>query len=327
MTGLESAPWLLYAGTAVLGLGALVVAVLLVPGRPTPMSVDERISAYAAASGAAGSHRSAPSARRPARTLAAGVLQRNRSLDARLTRLLTAAGSEMNSAEWLVAHVGVALGGGALGLLVGRGSAVVALLFVAAGAVLPSAYLRWRATQRARAFNAALPETLQLMAGALSVGMSLGQAVDVIVREGPDPIASEFKRVQVETRIGVSLEDALESVALRFESKDFAWVVMAIRIQRQVGGNLAQLLTTVADTMRERDYLRRQVHSLAAEGKYSAYILTALPVGFFTFQLVTNRSYLEPLFTDPVGIAMLVGSAFWLALGVFWMSRMIRVEV
>ncbi len=176
-------------------------------------------------------------------------------------------------------------------------------------------------------FNAALPETLQLMAGSLSAGLSLAQSVDTITREGPEPIASEFKRVLVESRIGVPLEDAFEGVAERFGSDDFKWVVMAIRIQRQVGGNLAELLTTVAATMRERAYLRRQVNALAAEGKLSAVILTALPPGFLTFQLLTNRDFVMPLFNEPLGILMLFGGFFWLAIGAFWMSRMIKVEV
>jgi len=165
------------------------------------------------------------------------------------------------------------------------------------------------------------------MSGALSAGLSLAQSVDTVVREGPEPIASEFKRVLVETRIGIELEDAFEGVAERFESKDFAWVVMAIRIQRQVGGNLAELLTTVSATMREREYLRRQVQTLAAEGKLSAFVLCALPPGFGVFITLTQPEYLDPLFQDAIGIGILVAGALWLSLGVFWMSRLVKVEV
>ncbi len=120
-------------------------------------------------------------------------------------------------------------------------------------------YLGFRRSRRRKAFNAGLPDTLQLMSGSLAAGLSLAQSIDTIVREGSEPIATEFRRVLVETRLGVSLEDALEGVAERFDSKDFEWVVMAIKIQRQVGGNLAELLDTVAATMREREYVRRQV--------------------------------------------------------------------
>jgi tight adherence protein B len=165
------------------------------------------------------------------------------------------------------------------------------------------------------------------MAGALSAGLSLPQAVDTIVREGPEPIAEEFKRVLVESRIGVGIEDAFEGVAARFESKDFAWVVMAIRIQRQVGGNLAELLTTVAATMRERAYLRRQVNSLAAEGKLSAVILSLLPPAVMGFVLLTNGGYMTPLFHTGLGLVLIIGAVAMLGIGIFWMSRLVKVEI
>ena len=127
------------------------------------------------------------------------------------------------------------------------------------------------------------------MAGSLAAGLSLAQSVDTIVRDGTEPVASEFRKVLVETRLGLSLETALQGIADRFQSKDFEWVVMAINIQRQVGGNLAELLTTVAATMREREYIRRQVAALAAEGKLSAMVLGGLPPGFLLYLLVANH--------------------------------------
>lgn len=148
-----------------------------------------------------------------------------------------------------------------------------------------------------------------------------------MVREGQEPIAGEFRRVLAETRLGVTLEEALEGVAERFDSKDFEWVVMAIRIQRQVGGNLAELLDTVAGTMRERAYIRRQVSALAAEGKLSAYVLGGLPPVFLLYLFFAQRDYMSVLFTDPRGLIMLIGAGLWLAIGAFWMSKLIKVEV
>ena len=141
------------------------------------------------------------------------------------------------------------------------------------------------------------------MAGSLQAGLSLAQSVDTIVREGTEPIASEFKRVLVETRLGVSLEDALDGISERFQSKDFEWVVMAIKIQREVGGNLAELLNTVAETIRERQYMRRQVEALAAEGKLSAYVLSGLPILFMIYLVLTKRDYVWPMFTEPARLA------------------------
>ena len=102
---------------------------------------------------------------------------------------------------------------------------------------------------------------------------------------------------------------------------------MAIRIQRQVGGNLAELLDTVAGTMREREYVRRQVNALAAEGKLSAWVLGLLPPLFMVYLLLTNYDYVSVMFTEPLGIVMMVGAGLWLAVGVFWMSRLVKVEV
>jgi tight adherence protein B len=133
--------------------------------------------------------------------------------------------------------------------------------------------------------------------------------------------------VLVETRLGLSLETALQGVADRFDSKDFEWVVMAINIQRQVGGNLSELLNTVAATIREREYMRRQVAALAAEGKLSAYVLGGLPPAFLLYLLLANHDYVMVLFTRPIGILMLVGGAVILSVGIFWMSRIIKVEV
>ena len=163
--------------------------------------------------------------------------------------------------------------------------------------------------------------------GSLAAGLSLAQSIDTIVREGQEPISSEFKRVLVETRLGISLDDALEGVADRFESKDFGWVVMAIRIQRQVGGNLAELLDTVAATMREREYMRRQVAALAAEGKLSAYVIGGLPPGFMVYLVLTRGDYVGPMFTEPLGWLMLGGAGVLLGVGAFWMSRLVKVEV
>ena len=328
--GFDTPGWLLYAGIAVFGLGLITAALLLVPSKPQPMSLAQRVTAYTNPGGTAAKDEAKPASEPmldQAKAAAADLLGRNKGLEDRLTTRLAAAGSQFKPSEWLLVQIGVVAATGVVGLILGGGNIVVGILFVAGGFFLPGFYLSFKRNKRRKMFNSALPETLQLMAGSLSAGLSLAQSVDTITREGPEPIASEFKRVLVESRIGVPLEDAFEGVAERFDSDDFKWVVMAIRIQRQVGGNLAELLTTVAATMRERAYLRRQVNALAAEGKLSAIILTALPPGFLIFQLLTNRDFVMPLFNEPLGIAMLFGGFFWLAIGAFWMSRMIKVEV
>jgi tight adherence protein B len=140
-------------------------------------------------------------------------------------------------------------------------------------------------------------------------------------------MASELRRALVEHRLGIDIEETLDGVADRMGSTDFAWVVMAVRIQRDVGGNLSEVLTTVADTIREREYLRRQVRSLSAEGRLSAWILGVMPVAMFLYMLVANRDFVRPLYTEPLGWLMLAAAGFLLSSGSWAMSRLVRVEV
>jgi tight adherence protein B len=327
--------WALYLGLAGLGIGLLVLCVNAVP-RPREMTTEERVVQYAARAGT-GAPASAPVVSQPtrsedsaldsAKSAADTVLKRSQSLEQRIQRRLEGAGSALRPAEWLLIHVGIFVVASIVGLLLGKGSLVVGVIFMVLGAVLPWMYLGHRKKKRKKAFERSLPDTLQLMSGSLAAGLSLAQSVDTICREASEPVASEFKRVLVETRLGLSLETALQGVADRFQSDDFDWVVMAINIQRQVGGNLAELLNTVAETMREREYIRRQVAALAAEGKLSAYVLGGLPPAFLLYLVVANRTYVSVLFTTPLGILMLIGGATILSVGVFWMSRVVKVEV
>ncbi len=325
--------WALYAGPAALALGLAFFAALLVPRKQASLSAADRVTRYTEIQAAGGSAEGggplfdADVTFASAKETAANVLRRNKDLDARISSRLQGAGSELKSSEWLLVHGGLFFLAGLTGLLLGGGNLLIGFVFVVVGLFGPWIYLGFRRGRRRKAFNSGLPDTLQLMSGSLAAGLSLAQSIDTIVREGAEPIASEFRRVLVETRLGVSLEDALEGVAERFDSKDFEWVVMAIKIQRQVGGNLAELLDTVAATMREREYVRRQVAALAAEGKLSAWVLGGLPPLFMLYLLLTNYDYVIVMFQEPLGWAMLAGAATILGIGVFWMSRLVKVEV
>jgi tight adherence protein B len=331
----SSSDWVLYAGLGALGVGLVVLLVLAVP-RERSLSTEERVAQYAAraanglpASGGPVPMNSLPddSALASAKTAAANVLKKNKSLEAKIALRLEGAGSRWRPAEWLLFHAAFFLLTSVVGLLLGGGNLVVGLVFMAFGAIGPWFYLGFRRNRRRKKFDRALPDTLQLMSGSLQAGLSLAQSVDTIVRDGTEPVASEFRKVLIETRLGLSLETALQGVADRFQSKDFDWVVMAINIQRQVGGNLAELLNTVAGTMREREYMRRQVAALAAEGKLSAMVLGGLPPGFMLYLLLANREYVMVLFTTGMGLAMLGVGLVILSVGVFWMSRIVKVEV
>ena len=330
--GFTLPPWAMYAGAVLLGLSLVVLFVNLLPAKKkAELTPDERVTQYTAMTAGIPNPHAVANERdislAQAKEAAAAMLHHNQSLEARIAARLEHAGSNLKPAEWLLAHAAIAVIAGAVGMLLGRGNIIVSIIFTVLGVVLPWMWLGFKRSRRLKAFNSSLPDTLQLMAGSLQAGLSLAQSVDTIVNEGTEPIAGEFKRVLVETRLGVTLEDALEGITERFDSKDFAWVVMAIKIQRQVGGNLAELLNTVAATIREREYMRRQVAALAAEGKLSAVVLGGLPPAFLLYLLLTNGDYVMPMFTDPRGWVMLGGGALLLGLGVFWMSKMVKVEV
>ena len=319
----------MYGGVAALALGLVgVLTMLALPQRRPELSgatlattYTERVSGIANASDEQGLEQAMANAT----VRAEKVLKANSSLEARIAGRLEGAGNPFKPAEWLLIHAGVFVAAAVVGVLLSN--VALGILAVLLGAFGPWFYLGFRRGRRRRAFEQSLPDTLQLISGSLAAGLSLAQSIDTVVKEGQEPISTEFQRVLVETRLGISLDDALEGVADRFESKDFAWVVMAIRIQRQVGGNLAELLDTVAGTMREREYMRRQVAALAAEGKLSAWVLGALPPVFMLYLLLTKPDYVSPMFTEPLGWLMLGGAVVLLSVGVFWMSRLVKVEV
>jgi tight adherence protein B len=257
----------------------------------------------------------------------AGRLVVSRDFDARLGRRLDAAGVPLKPAEWIVVQAGSAVALGLLFLLLGGGSAVAAILGIMIGIGGPIGYLVMRESRRSTAFLEQLPDTLQLIAGSISVGHSLAQAMDAVVREDIQPMSTEFNRALVETRLGMPVEDALEGISTRMVSEDFAWIVMAIRIHREVGGNLAEILTTVAATIRERERLRRQVRGLSAEGRLSAWILGALPPIFATYLILVRPTYIKPLFTDPLGVTLLGVMIVLMITGIFWLRRVVKVEV
>jgi tight adherence protein B len=248
---------------------------------------------------------------------------REQSVAQRLDR----AGMKLGPAEWTLLRLCVCAGlAAALTML--TGNAVVGILTgVVAGWLGTLAYVSFRTGRRQAAFGEQLPDVLQLIAGSLKSGFSLAQAIDSVVREGSQPAAGELSRALAETRIGAELEDALDHVASRMDSRDLSWVVMAVRIQREIGGNLAGILLNTVETMRERAQSRRQVRALSAEGRLSAYILVALPILVGGWLLWSRGDYMRPLFTTAVGIVMLAGAVVMVVLGSLWMRKLVRVEV
>jgi tight adherence protein B len=239
---------------------------------------------------------------------------------------LDRAGWQLRSSEFIAMRIGAALGGLALAWAL-TGAWWFGLLAGVAGLFAPVLALSNAGQRRLKRFMDQLPDTLQLLAGTLRSGYAILQAIDTIVKETEAPMSTEFQRVLTEARLGLPLEDSLEAMAERVDSDDFRWVVVAMNIQRKVGGNLAELLETVSETLRGRAQTRRQIQVLSAEGKLSAIILVALPFLLLFYMLLTNPVYLAPLVTTLVGAIMSVGAVVLIGIGVFWMSRMIKIDV
>lgn len=180
--------------------------------------------------------------------------------------------------------------------------------------------------RRQSAFALQLDETAQMLAGSLRAGYSFTQAMNMVGRESEPPTSDEFTRITNELRVGRPIAEAMSQTADRMKSEDFAWISQAVAINREVGGNLADVLDGVAHTIRERTQLRRQVASLSAEGKLSAIVLIALPFGIVGLLSVANPTYLALLFTHPVGWGMIGLAVFLLVVGGLWLRKTVQIK-
>ena len=192
--------------------------------------------------------------------------------------------------------------------------------------VLAIAYLNRRISKRKRKFEEQFPDALTLIGSSLSAGHTFLRSIQLMCEEAEAPIAEEFARVVSETQLGDPLVDALERMGQRLDIRDVDWVVQAIRIQQTVGGKLADLLHTLADFIRAREEIRREIDVLTAEGKVSAYVLGALPLFLGLFIQVTNPGYLDPMFVG-WGPVWLAGAAGSVLVGMVLIFRMIKVDV
>lgn len=237
----------------------------------------------------------------------------------RINRLLERAGLNMRPGELVVFAVCLAIGAAVVGLFL----AGPVLALVSAGLVflLARLWISRRAEKRSSRFAEQLPDCLQLISGSLRAGFGLMQAIETVGQEMPSPAGEEFRRVKVETHLGKDPNLALSQMAERVGSEDFAWIVDAIEIHREVGGDLGDIIDSVHDTIRDRNRVRRRVRSLSAEGRISGVILSLLPFAMTAFILVVNPRYLEELYTTTVGLVMVGSGLVALVVGVFWMRR------
>ncbi len=246
----------------------------------------------------------------------------SRSIDAKLER----AGLPLRAGEFVAGTGFAALLGGLVGVTLLRNVPFALILAVLAGSV-PYFLVTVAVTHRTDRLHGQLSDILMILASSLRAGHSFLQALDMAAREIGEPAASEFGRAVAEIRLGRPVEEALNTMAERMASDDFAWAVMAVNIQREVGGNLAEVLDTLAEVVRERNTIRRQVKVLSAEGRLSIGILVVLPILIGLYMAVVNPTYLGLLFTTQLGLVMVVVAGALMVLGIIWMRKVVRIRV
>lgn len=240
---------------------------------------------------------------------------------------LMKAGLPLRGAEFLVICIGAALLGGFFLFVISGGNFLVGIIGSAINFWLPFLMVKMRTEKRMKEFNRQLGDALVLISNSLRTGYSFLQAVDMVSREMRPPISIEFSRTLKEMNLGVVTEDALGNMAKRIDSEDLDLVLTAVLIQRQVGGNLSEVLDNIARTIRERVRIRGDIKTLTAQGRISGYVVSFLPVGVGLLIYVMNPDYMTLLFTHPIGRLMLVAGGVSQLIGIMLIRRIVDIEV
>ena len=206
-------------------------------------------------------------------------------------------------------------------------SLLILLPFMAGLATLPFFCLVLKKKRRMEKFEAQLPEAMDLMARALKAGHAFSGALKMVVEEMDEPIAEEFNKTIGEINFGVEVPEALKNLSLRVDCPDLRFFVISVIIQRETGGNLAEILENIAHLIRERFKLHGRIRVLSAEGKFSAVVLIGLPFLVASVIALINPDYIRTLITDPVGNILVVVAIIMMILGVVVMKRMIQIRV
>lgn len=306
-----------------MGAGAVFVALFAVVLLAMPRDRESRRARANLAMRGAHSHESAlVHARDRLTSTTDHLIERTGQANA-VARALDAAGLTISPSEYVALTFAVAVFAALAGTLLG--GPLVGVGAVLLVALLARVLVRWLADQRREKFLEQLPDTLQVLTSTLRSGYGLIQALDSVAGQAEQPTRAELKRIMLEHRVGRDLVVTMQALAERMRSKDMEWVASALEINRDVGGDLAEILDNVAATIRERRRLARQVRSLSAEGRISAYVLLGLPVAVGGLMAVLNPEYVAA-FGEPVGVLLLAGCAVFMTVGWFWMRRLVKVE-
>jgi len=331
---------------ALAGIAALAI-VLIAAGVATSggSGITDRLERYASKPGdlkVPGSSGQGGVAELIAQSQALNSLNRvveGRDFGANLARDIARADLKLKPSEFLLIW-GASIVGVPLAMLVlsvvlkPLGSPIVLLVGLLIGFFLPRLWLGRRKSGRLGAFNKQLPDTITLIANALRAGSSFLQAVELVVRESRPPISTEFGRVIREVNLGLPFDQALENMVRRVRSDDLELMATAISIQHQVGGNLAEILDSIAYTIRERVRIKGEIRTLTAQQRLSGYVVAGLPIALAGFLFVAAPGFMAPMFLNPpavlglpAGVVILAFGGFMMFLGFMAIRKIVDIEV
>ena len=262
-----------------------------------------------------------------------------RDFGANLAREIARADLKLKVSEYLVIWAGTTIGLPVAMVLLSVASPtlrnpIVLLIGALIGFMLPRFWLGRRKSGRINSFNKQLPDTITLIANALRAGSSFLQAVELVVRESRPPISTEFGRVIREVNLGLSFDVALENMVRRVKSDDLELMATAIAIQHTVGGNLAEILDSIAFTIRERVRIKGEIRTLTAQQRLSGYVVGFLPIGLAGFLFIAAPKFMEPMFDQriaigglPAGVIILLLGGFAMFMGFMFIRKIVDIEV
>lgn len=260
------------------------------------------------------------------------VMQVNRavarqSFAEKIQRRLARADLKITVGEFLIINLAATVLGFAVATLI-FGKPLHMILCTLAGLVLPHWYVRMKQRSRLKKFNNQLGDTIAMLANSLRSGYSMLQSMDLVSREMPPPISDEFQRVTREVGLGLTPEEALANLTRRVNSMDLELMVTAINVQREVGGNLSEILDIIANTIRERVKLQGEIKTLTAQQTMAGYVITGLPICLFFFLYTIDPKYESTFWTWlPCGLIMGIGSIIMMGVGYFVMRKIVAIEV
>ncbi|MDR3576361.1 MAG: type II secretion system F family protein [Anaerolineaceae bacterium] len=316
----------------ILGIGGVIAVVLLVVGIATTVTterslVQERLGRYA-------NNQTVDTKNRgPAATPVVDWLNRRMegsSVGDKIGKMLARADIKMKPGEYIALVIISAFGVGFVGWAIGGKSIFLGLIGAAIGCFLPGMYVKGQQTKRLRKFDDELPDMLNLMVNGLRAGYSTMQAMEAVSKELPPPICDEFRRVVQEMQLGIPMEKALDNLLRRIPSDDLDLTITAINVQREVGGNLAEILDTISYTIRERVRIKGEIRVLTSQVMYSGRFLSIMPIAVMAILYLLNREYMMEFFKPeniPCGyIALGIGAALIIS-GYFVMNKLGDIEV